>query len=345
MTERPIFKSKQPTAEDHSAQEIAELELNEPDCRGRRARQPSDIPPRGWLDIAVRLCKELISDRVTLVAAGVAFYFLLSVFPAIAALVSIWGLFADPGDLSELAGQFYRFLGEETAKLLTDSLSVVNAKSDTSLGLTFLFALLGSFWSTRKGLAALIQAVNVAYTEPEKRGFFKTLLISFGFAILTIVMVLCGLSVVSITEFWAAKTSSLGGISPIWTALSWAFAAGVFLFWTALVYRYAPSRATPKWRWVTWGSTLALICWLIITAAFSIYVQQFDHLTKAYGSLTGVIALMLWFWLTAMSVLLGAEVNAEIEHQTAIDTTTGDPQPMGERGAYVADHLGRPRKE
>jgi membrane protein len=307
------------------------------DDRGRGADAPQEIPAKGWKDIAKRARKEVKADQVPLLAAGVAFYVLLALFPAIIAGVSIYGLVADPQTVRDQINQLAQTLSPETAKLIGTQIQQVTSGAGGALGLATVIGILTALWSASSGMKALITGVNLAYDEPEGRKFVKlrglSILMTLG------AMVLLGVALALIVGFPAVPDS--------WpTVLQWAAAVLRFVLLAVLLmaglaalYRYAPDRDKPKWGWASPGSMVATLLWVLASVGFSVYVNAFGNYNKTYGALAGVIILMFWLYLTAFVVLVGAELNAEMELQTAEDTTAGPEKPLGERDAHAADHV------
>jgi membrane protein len=309
--------------------------------RGRAARTPSDIPRAGWRDILLRVWQKLSQDNLSLVAAGVALNTLLAVFPAMAVLASVYGMFASPAQVGHEIAPFYGILPHEAAGIIQAQLEALARPRNQTLGIGAIVSFVVSVYYSSQGVSALMSATNIAYSERERRGFLKVILVAIGFAIgavagfvvmlLLTVAVPLGLEHLPLPGFVDQAALILRWV------LLWVFAA----LGLAIVYRYAPSRENAQWRWVTWGSVVAATLWLGSRRLFSLYVRNFGSYGKTYGALGGVIVLIMWFYLQAYAIVLGAEFNAETEHQTAVDTTRGPPAPMGERGAYVADTLGR----
>jgi membrane protein len=305
--------------------------------RGRQAAQPQQIPPRGWKEIALRLKTEVKQDQVPLLAAGVAFYALLSLFPAIIAGVSIYGLVANPDTVRNQIQRLTQLLSPQTAEILGEQIKQITAGAGGALGVATVLGILTALWSASSGMKALVTGVNMAYDETETRKFLKLR----GLALLLILgaMVLMGIALVLIVVFPAVT-------NPWPTALRWSAAvvrfvllAVLLIVGLAVLYRYAPDRDEPKWSWVSWGSGIATLLWVVASLAFSFYVGHFGNYNKTYGALAGIIILLFWLWLTAFVVLVGAELNTEMELQTARDTTAGPDRPMGERDAHAADHV------
>jgi membrane protein len=312
------------------------------DDRGRHARRPSEIPARGWRDILVRIKNEINEDNISIVAAGVAFYIFLALFPGLAATVSIYGLAMDPVGLQKHMSAVEQLLPHDAAGIINTELQrIVQAGSGSNqLGWAALAGIVLALWSAAKGMSSLMEALNIVYDEKENRGFFKrnatALLLTIAFIVFLLVVVglIAGVPVV---------LSSLNlddTVSRIIGWVRWPLLALAQIAALAVVYRYAASRAEPKWRWITPGAVVATILWLAGSVAFSLYVTYFASYNKTYGALGVVVILMTWLLLSVYSVLLGAEINAEMEHQTKQDTTTGEPRPMGQRHAYVADTVG-----
>ena len=307
------------------------------DGRGRRADTPQEIPAKGWKDIAKRTLKEVKADQVPLLGAGVAFYVLLALFPAIIAGVSIYGLVADPQTVRDQINQLTNMLSPETAKLVGTQLEQVTSSAGGALGLATVLGILTALWSASSGMKALITGVNLAYDETEGRKFVKLR----GLSILMTVgaMVLLAVALALIVGFPAVPDSWPTSLQ--WTAaiLRFVLLAVLLMAGLAALYRYAPDRDKPRWSWASPGSVVATVLWVLASVGFSVYVNAFGNYNKTYGALAGIIILMFWLYLSAFVVLVGAELNAEMELQTVEDTTAGPTRPMGERDAYVADHV------
>jgi membrane protein len=308
--------------------------------RGREASAPVVIPARGWKDIFWRVLWSIPADRVLSTSGGVAFFALLAIFPAIATVVSLYGLVADPatvaGHLSLLVG----ILPGGVLGLLGDQITRIAGQGSDTLGVAFVLGLLIALSSANSGVAALFDALNVVYKEQEKRSilrFYATTFLftlgSIGFLIAAIAAVVAAPIIFSFIGFSTPAEALLAILR--WPALLFFLMLGL-----AVLYRYGPSRRDAKWRWVTWGSATAALLWLGASMLFSWYVANFDSYNRTYGSLGAAVGFMTWTWLSAVIVLLGAELNAEMEHQTAQDTTQGKPKPLGRRGAHMADHVG-----
>src|SRR5512132_1466672 len=307
------------------------------DDRGRGADTPQEIPAKGWKDIAKRTLKEVKADQVPLLAAGVAFYVLLALFPAIIAGVSIYGLVADPQTVRDQINRLAQTLSPETATLIGTQVQQVTSSAGGALGLATVIGILTALWSASSGMKALITGVNLAYDETEGRKFVK--LRGLSILMTLAAMVVLGVALALIVGFPAVPDSWPTVLQ--WTAaiLRFVLLAVLLMAGLAALYRYAPDRDKPKWSWASPGSVAATVLWVLASVGFSIYVNAFGNYNKTYGALAGIIILMFWLYLTAFVVLVGAELNAEMELQTAKDTTAGPEQPLGERDAQAADHV------
>ncbi len=311
--------------------------------RGRRADAPSQIPRRGWLDVAWRVKDDISRDNASLIAAGLALYGLLAAFPALTAALSLYGMFVPPEQAASQVQSFAGSLPGQAASIIRTQIHNMTAHQSGALGFGAVIGLVIALWSARKGMAALMAATNVAYDEEEERGFFKLVLVSLAFTAASVagfVLVL----VVAVAVPVAVQSLGLPGVLQVlvnvvrWVLL-W-LCVGVGL---TVVYRYGPDRRKPAWRWVTWGSAIAATLWIVGSVLFAQYVRNFGSYGQTYGTLGGVVILLLWFYLSGFVIVLGAEINAELERQTERDTTAGAGDPMGQREAYAADTLGEAR--
>ena len=308
--------------------------------RGREATHPKEIPSTGWRDILTRVWHEIGSDHVSMVAAGLAMYALLAVFPGLAAAVAVYGIFASPAQVVEHMQAFSSILPPGTWEIFKTQLQTLTGQNDGSLTIAAIGGLLIALWGAKAGMSALMVATNIAYAEAEKRGFFRETFVSLIFTVAAILGFLLVLSIgvvlpVALEVFGTSNwVQILAGVAR-WIVL-WLMAA----LGLAVLYRYAPSRERARWRWVMWGSAIAATLWILVSAGFAWYVGSFASYGKTYGALGGVIALLMWFYLSSFTVVIGAEINAEMERQTARDTTEGPEAPLGRRGAYAADTVG-----
>jgi membrane protein len=311
--------------------------------RGRDADSPADIGWEGWKDILWRVWAEFNQDRITLIAAGATFYLLLALFPALAAFVSIYGFVADPVTIADHIAFLAGFLPSGGVDLIKGQLQSLASQNEAALSVGFVFGLLVALWSANNGIKTLFEAMNVAYDETEKRSFVRLNLISLGFTLGSIVIGILFLVSVGVVPAVLAFVG-LGSVTETLIALlRWPVLFIAAAFALSVLYRYGPSRARANWRWVTWGSVIATALWLLASILFSWYLSHFADYNATYGSLGAVIGFMMWTWISVVIVLLGAELNSEMEHQTRRDSTTGRELPMGMRGATMADTLGKSR--
>jgi membrane protein len=327
------------TRETRTAGAIATQD-HEGDERGRQASTPSEIPARGWKDILLRVYANVSKHRVLALAAGMTYYSILAIFPAIAALVALYGLFADPTTIARHLDQLGGFLPGGAIEVAREQLTRVASKGSQTLGLTFLIGLGTSLWSANAAMKSLFDTLNIVHGEDEKRGFVELNVVSLGFTIGGVAFLLAALGAIVIFPVLLGYVGLSHAGDLVVRIGRWPAMYLVLTFALAVIYRYGPSREAPRWRWITWGSAIAALLWLAVSGLFSWYAANFGKFNETYGSLGAVIGFMTWLWISAIVVLLGAEIDAEMEHQTARDTTTGSPKPIGVRGARVADTVG-----
>jgi membrane protein len=306
---------------------------------GRQAGRPGEIPPRGWLAVLRRVMREAISDEAGTAAASCGFYALLALFPAISVAISLYGLVADPITVNDQLEGVRDVLPASTYDLIAARVHELAAAGRTKLSWGLALSLLVALWSAMSGTKAIISALNVAYEEREKRSLLRLNLVALLFTLGGMVGVVLALTVIVVVPTALAFTWLGPLASAAVRACSFALLLGFVMLGLAFLYRFAPSRADAKWRWVTPGSLLAAALWLAASLAFSFYVSNFGSYDTYYGTLGGVVVALLWFYISAYAVILGAELNAELELQTRRDTTTDPVRPMGKRGAFVADHV------
>lgn len=271
------------------------------------------------------------------------YYSLLAIFPALAALVAIYGLFSDPGSIAKHLDQVSGFVPGGAIDVARDQLTRVASKEHQTLGLTFVVGLAVSLWSANAAMKSLFDTLNIVYGEREKRGFVTLNAVSLSFTLAGIAFVLVALGAVVIVPV-ALKFVGLSNAADLLVRIArWPAMFVVVALALALIYRFGPSREAPRWRWITWGSAVATVLWLGASALFSWYAANFGKFNETYGSLGAAIGFMTWLWISAIVILLGAELDAEMEHQTARDTTTGAEKPIGARGARMADTVGAAR--
>lgn len=315
--------------------------MHETEARGRQATSPTGLPAPAWRDVILRTKDEITADHVSIVAAGVAFFGLLALFPAIASLVAIAGLLMDPSDIGTQLEAVAAALPQNAAEIVQTQARKVTESDGAGVGIGAAFGIALSLYSASKGMKTLMEGMNIAYDEDEGRGFVALNLVALA---LTLFLVLGLLAALAVTVAAPALLGSLGLGEGARAAVNWGRWPLLALFamaGLAVIYRYGPSRATPRWQWVSAGAVLATILWVLASIGFSVYVRNFGSYNETYGALGGVIVLLTWLWISAFVVLLGAEINSEAEHQTERDSTTGAPRPQGERGAVKADDTGR----
>ncbi len=319
---------------------VQEVRAVEPG-RGRAADAPTAIPWRGWKDILWRTYEQISADRLMLIAAGVVFYAMLAVVPAITALVSMYGLFTKASTISSQLEFLSTVMPATSYALISDQVTRIAGNNDGKLTFAFVFGLGLALWSANAGMKSIFDALNVVYDEDEKRGIVKLNIVSLTFTAGAIVSLLLSLGAVVVLPLVLSvvgfKAEYYAGALPL---LRWPALFVLMVFGLALLYRFGPSRRHPKWRWLSVGSVVAALAWIAASLGFSWYLSKFADYNATYGSLGAVIGLMMWMWVSTLVVLIGAELNSEIEHQTARDSTVGGEKPLGARGAVMADTVG-----
>jgi membrane protein len=308
--------------------------------RGRHARAPPQISLRGWKDIFLRTYHGLQEDRLLALAAGVAFYSLVALFPAIAAGVSSYALFADPATVGKHVAIAADIVPAGVLDIIGQEISRIAAKSDGRLTFGFLLGLSIALWSANAGMKAIFDALNVIYDEDEKRGLISLNLMALFFTVCAIAGAGLAIALVVVFPLLLAAFNLTSFDHPIVGYLRWPVLFVLLIFGLAVLYRYGPSRRRAKWRWISVGSIFAALAWLAVSSLFSWYLGNFANYNVTYGALGAVVGLMMWMWLSLVVVLVGAELNSEIEHQTARDSTVGPEKPLGVRGAVMADTVG-----
>ncbi len=304
---------------------------------GAEAEKPQEVPPRGWWQIVRRAWKEASRDQVPLLAAGVAFFGFLSLFPGIVAAVLAYGFFADPASVRSRAEDLADLVPDTARELVLQQVGSLASAQSQSLGIGLIIALAAAIWSASGGVGNLLSAVNAAYDEEETRGFVKRKGLALLMTVGVIVFILVMLALVAVVPAVLNSLSPPLVIRILLEVARWVVLVLLVSFAMAVLYRVAPAREAPKLKWVSVGSVVATILWILGSVGFSVYVSTFGNYAKTYGSLAGVAVLLLWLWISSYAVLLGAEINAESEQQTVRDTTTGPEKPLGERGAVAAD--------
>jgi len=306
---------------------------------GEDATSPTEIPAAGWKQILKRSWEEQAKDNVGLLAAGVAFYAFTALFPALIAAVTLYGLVADPTTVSEQIQSLSDRLPPETAKLISDQLTSITSTSKGALGIGLVVSVLGALFSASGGVGNLIKAINIAYDEVETRRAVRLRLIALALTIGAVVFILVAVGLIAVVPPLLSHIG-LGVVGRVFTAIGTYVALVAFMVIAlGILYRYAPDRDAPKFRWVGLGAAIATVLWVFGSIGFSLYISNFGSYGQTYGALAGVVVLLLWLYLTSFIVLLGAEINSESEQQTVRDSTQGPEVPMGERRAVKADSV------
>ena len=331
--ERPeILPPPAPTPEDYEAREPG---------RGRMAQRPEHIPRKGWTDILWRTGGAYFGDRVGFFAGGVTFFLLLSLFPTLAAFVTVYGLFADPDGAWQRLQFLYSVLPDNVAEFLGAQMQRLAENSTGEMTFTLGWTLALSLWTANGGIKTLFYGLNVAYHEVERRSLIRYNLLCLAFTLSALAAVL----VVSFMVVGVPVVLSLFGLGKDWVLFDWLRWPVLFVGYAGaltLIYRFGPCRQKARWRWLTPGALFAATASVAVSFVFSWYLTTFVR-TDSYGPLAAFMGFLLWMWISVQIILMGAELNAEIERQTAIDTTTGAARPIGERGAQVADNVGARR--
>ncbi|MDP9408444.1 MAG: YihY/virulence factor BrkB family protein [Actinomycetota bacterium] len=309
------------------------------DLPGYGADRPTEIPKEAWLQIVKRAWAEAKDDNVPLLAAGAAFYTFLALFPTLIAAITLYGLVADPAQVEAQVAGVASGLPAEARTILVDQMRSVAQGSSRSMSFGLVASLLGALWAASGGMANMMKAINLAYDEKETRGFLKLRAVALGLTLGGVVFLVAAVGLVAVLPV-VLDALGLSGVARFAVgAARWLGLVALVMVALAVVYRYAPDRDNPKFRWTSIGAVVATVLWLVGSAAFSVYVSNFGSYGKTYGALAGVVVLLLWLFLTSYIILLGAEINSEMEHQTARDTTEGPEKPMGERRAVMADTM------
>jgi membrane protein len=306
--------------------------------RGHGAASPAEIPTPGWRDILVRTKNAISRDNISIIAGGTAFFLLVGLVPGLAALISIYGLFANPADIQAQFDALSTMMPAEVRTILETQMTQISTQHHAA-GIAALVSILLALWGGAAALKTAMSALNIIYHEKEKRGYVRLTLTALG---LTITFIFLGVVSIGLIVALPPLLAHLGLGDAARTTVSllrWPFLLVVALIGLGILYRYGPSREKPQWKWVTPGALSATVLWVLGSGLFAFYAQHFGHYNKTYGSLGAIVVLMLWLYLSAFALLLGAVINAQSELQTAQDTTTGGPEPLGRRGAFVADDV------
>lgn len=303
---------------------------------------PSDLTRDDWKQVGTRVVGRVKDDQVVLLGAGVAFFGLLALIPGLIAAVSIYGLVSDPADVQRQVENLTDALPASARDIIQEQLESIVGAGAGNLSLGALFGILAALWSASSGVNHLVGALNVAYRETDGRNFVKRRALSLALTLGGIVFAFFAVGAIAVIPVITDGTVVDGAVATALQWLRWPLLLAAFMAALAVVYKVGPDRENPRFAWTSWGAGFATVVWVVASVGFSFFVAQFGNFNETYGSLAGVIVLMLWLVLTSTIVIVGAVINAELEHQTTADTTTGEPRPMGERHAHVADHLAEP---
>jgi membrane protein len=334
--DNPPFGEPRSSDEPH----VIELRRAQERGRGRHATHPLQIPWRGWRDIFWRTYQEMQSDRLLSIAGGVAFFVLLAIFPAITALVSAYGLLFNTSTITGNLSLLNDVVPPNVLGIVSEQANRIAANSGRALSVGIIVGILVSVWSAMSGVKAMIDALNVIYEQQEGRSFIKLNLEALIFTLGGFAAFLLAIAAVIVLPLVLSPIGLGSETETLTRVLRWPALLVVLLTGLAVLYRYGPYRRAARWQWVSVGSVFAAVTWIAASYLFSWYLASFANYNATYGSLGAVVGLMVWLWISTIVVLLGAELNAEIEHQTARDSTIGDEKPLGSRGAVMADTVG-----
>jgi membrane protein len=339
---RPVGSNDRPFGERRSSEEPLSLEMQraQEHDRGRHATQPLQIPWKGWYDILWRTYQEMQQDRLLSIAGGVSFFALLAIFPAITALVSAYGLFFNPATIANDIGQLSDLVPANVLTIVHEQATRIASNNSQTLSVGLVIGILVSLWSAMSGVKAVIDALNVIYEQRESRSYIKLNLVALAFTLFGFVAFLLGMATMVVLPLILSPIGFSSLTGTVARIARWPVLLIVLLLGLAILYRYGPDRRAARWQWVTIGSVFATLTWFVASFLFSWYLANFANYNATYGSLGAVVGLMIWLWISTAVVLLGAEFNAEIEHQTARDSTIGAEKPLGSRGAVMADTVG-----
>ena len=319
------------------------MAFRDPDdgAHGRPAEHPAKIPARGWRDILLRIKDQMDGNHLSITAAGIAYFAFLAIFPGLAALVSLYGLFSDPTAVQRQLSAVQTIIPFEAYAIIENQLHKIALQPPSSLSFGFIGGLLLTLFSANKGVMAMIEAMNIVYEEKETRGFIKLNLLSLFYTFVMTLTIAISIIIIVIAPAVLAFLPVPDMVEALVKYLPWPFLAAMIILLLNFTYCYFPNRRRAKWRWITYGSAVAALVWIVASILFSFYVSNFGDYNKTYGSVGAVVVLMIWFYISAFIVLLGGTLNAEMEHQTAVDSTRGRPsKPRGRRGAHMADDVG-----
>ncbi|HEV8406776.1 MAG TPA: YihY/virulence factor BrkB family protein [Sphingomicrobium sp.] len=310
------------------------------DPKGHEASSPAEMPPPAWKDILARTYKRTWDDNVALVSAGVAFYGFFALLSLLGLIVLVYGFVADPRTVIGQMRALTAILPTDVAVLIGQQLMTAVKSSEGTKGLGILLAFLVAIYGGTNGATSILTSLNIAYEEKETRTLFRFYLLALCLTLGALVAALVAIAATAAIGYLRRLVPNAPGAALIvGKVLAYALLALLAALAASILYRVGPSREHAKWKWITPGSLFAAITWLALTVAFGFYVSHFTNYHASYGSLGAVVALLTWMYLSAYALVFGAELNSEIEHQTAKDSTTGSPEPLGMRGAWAADNV------
>lgn len=307
---------------------------------GGDADKPTEIPAKGWVQVVKRGFAEAKADQVPLLAAGVAFFGFLAIFPLVIATVLIYGLVVPPDQIASQIGQLTAGLPEDVSKLITEQINVASSQQ-TGAVVGIIFSILLALWSASGGMGNLMTAISTAYDEEEGRSFIKKRAIALALTLGAIVFLIVLLGLVAVFPAIAGLIDN-GVVRFLLEVARWVLIAALVAGALAVLYRVSPDRDAPKMRWTSVGALFATLLFVVASVGFSVYVANFGNYAKTYGAIAGIVVMLFWLFITSYAILLGAEINAESEQQTIKDTTKGPEEPLGERDAVKADTLPDP---
>jgi membrane protein len=310
------------------------------DRKGHQATSPAQMPPRAWKDIVKRTYKRTWDDNVALVSAGVAFYGFFAMLSLLGLIVLVYGFIGDPHAVIVNMRELTAVLPTDVALLIGNQMMIAVKSSESTKGFALLLAALVAIYGGTNGSVSVITALNIAYEEKEKRSFLRFYILAVCMtvgALIAAMMALAATAAVGYIDNLLPQASPVAVLAD--KLVGYLVLAFVAAFVASILYRFGPSREEAKWIWITPGSAFTATAWLLLTLAFGFYVGNFTDYDASYGSLADVVALLTWMYLCAYAFVFGAELNSEIEHQTAKDSTTGAPKRLGDRGAWAADNV------
>lgn len=310
------------------------------DRRGRTAQSPGEIPLRGWKDVLIRTVKEFDRDNMLNAGAAAAFFAWLALVPAAIASIALYGLVASPEQVGDQINQLTNNFSDEARKVLADPIRAAIAEDRSGLTVGLILSLGVVLWTASGGINALIEAINKAYDENDSRSFLTRRALALALTVAGIVAFVIAVSLIALVPIALRAVEMERSTTVVVQGVRWVLLAVMMLIGLAILYRYGADRARARVRWLSWGAVVATVLWLVVSAGFSFYVNNFGSYNRTYGALAGVIVLNLWLYLSCLAILFGAELNAELEAQTYQDSTVGPDRPLGERGAVKADEVG-----